>query len=856
MRKTLLLILLSLFCLNAWAQSDDWWIGKPIEDIRFNGLLSVSEYDLVGITDEYIGQKFSDTLSWELQSKIFALDYFESYSLEAVEGSSGTDTVVIEFTVTERPLVDDIIIKGNKNLRDSEILNTVLLKRDDMVTRNKVRLDAEAIKTLYIEKGYPEVEVSGSFEKTEEPGRAIVYFEVTEGAQTRIRNIYFSGNSFVSSNTLRKKLETKEQGLFSSGIFQESTIEADKRTILSYYWERGYVDAKIAEVSQEPTPGETDGKRNYIDITFYVNEGKQYTYGGMTFEGNTLFSDETLSGLIRLEPGAVLNKTALEADFARVANTYFDDGYIFNQIDRKEQRNEQDRTISYVVQIVERGRAHIENIIVKGNTKTRDYVIEREIPLEVGDVFSREKIVQGLQNLYNTQYFSAVNPETPQGSVDNLMDLVVNVEEGKTIDLNFGISFTGGITGFPMTGFLNLADKNFMGKGQEVSVGAEVSTASQTLTLAFKENWLFGHRWYGGVNLSIEHLLVDGVYQDLIGPNGVGVPDPYDGHYVDSDGNPVNPTDEEIANGTYQTDYEWAVDNGEDVDSSYLMDYDSYEVSLGVSTGYTWNTWFGRIGAGTGITHSQNYIWYDEDVYRPYSEDVRDNFDTWLPITKWWTSLSYDTRDLTYNPSKGVYVSQRLTFTGGILPSSRQYIRSATSGDAYFTLLDVILGKNFNLKTVLGLHTELAFILPQISGQLAATDSDLLYIDGMTVALGWPRILGGQSRWDSRINLTLPIFEQFLWFDNYLSATVMYLRDETDPKQGLRDFNDMQLEDFKFSMGSGLKLTIPGIPLGFYFAKRFKILDDGIEWQQGALFQDPDDDTSGLDFVIAFTMTL
>ena len=438
------------------------------------------------------------------------------------------------------------------------------------------------------------------------------------------------------------------------------------------------------------------------------------------------------------------------------------------------------------------------------------------------------------RDLYNTQYFSAVNPETPQGSVENLMDLVVNVEEGKTIDLNFGISFTGGITGFPMTGFLNLADKNFLGRGQEVSIGAEVSTDSQSLTLAFKENWLFGRRWYGGVNLSVNHLLVDGVYQDLLSPNGIGVPDPYDS----------------------MEDYEWAVENGEEVDSSYLMDYESYEVSLGVSTGYTWNTWFGRIGAGTGITHSQNYIWYDDEIYRPFSEDVRNNFDLWQPITKWWSSVSYDTRDLTYNPSKGVYVSQRLTFTGGFLPSSRDYIRSTTAGDVYFTLLDVILGKSFNLKTVLGIHTELSFILPQLGGSLAATDADLLYIDGMTVALGWSRILGGQSRWDSRMNLTLPIFEQFLWFDNYLSATVMYLRDENDPRQGLKEFQDMQLEDFKFSMGSGLKLTIPGIPLGFYFTKRFKILDDGIEWQPGALFKDPDDPNSGLDFVIAFTMTM
>ena len=285
------------------------------------------------------------------------------------------------------------------------------------------------------------------------------------------------------------------------------------------------------------------------------------------------------------------------------------------------------------------------------------------------------------------------------------------------------------------------------------------------------------------------------------------------------------------------------------------MEYDSYEVSLGGSTGYTWNTWLGRISVGTGLTTALNYIWYDDEIYRPYSSDVRDNFDTWTPITKWWTSASFDTRDLVYNPSKGYYVTQRFTFTGGFLPSTRHYIRSTTAGDIYFTLLDETLGKSFRLKTVLGFHTDFSFILPQLGGELAATDADLLYIDGMTVALGWPRVLGGQSRWDSRMNLTMPIFEQFLWFDNFLSATVLYLRDEIDPKQGLKEFEDMQLEDFKFSVGSGLKLTIPGIPLGFYFTKRFRIIDERIVREPGPLFKDKDDDRSGLDFVIAFTMT-
>ena len=149
----------------------------------------------------------------------------------------------------------------------------------------------------------------------------------------------------------------------------------------------------------------------------------------MIFDGNVIFTDEELFEQVRMEEGDILNKTKLEADFSRVADLYYDDGYIFNVISKEEQRNETDGRIAYRVKIIEQGRAHIENITVRGNDKTKDHVILRELPLEVGDIFSKKKIIEGMTNLYNLQYFGVVEPETPQGSADGLMDLIINVEE-------------------------------------------------------------------------------------------------------------------------------------------------------------------------------------------------------------------------------------------------------------------------------------------------------------------------------------------------------------------------------------------------------------------------------------------
>ena len=124
--------------------------------------------------------------------------------------------------------------------------------------------------------------------------------------------------------------------------------------------------------------------------------------------------------------------------------------------------------------IVERPRAHIENITVKGNTKTKDKVILREIPLEPGDVFSKAKFVEGIGNLYNLQYFTTVTPETPRGSTDGLMDLVLNVEEGKTADISFGLSFSG-TANFPISAQIKWTEKNFMGTGQTLGLDSTFS---------------------------------------------------------------------------------------------------------------------------------------------------------------------------------------------------------------------------------------------------------------------------------------------------------------------------------------------------------------------------------------------
>jgi outer membrane protein insertion porin family len=831
------LLLLSIFPL--FAQESPWYVGKPIADIRFQGLTHVDESELEPIVEPFIGQSFSDNLFRDLQSKLYALNYFQRLKAEALPQTEAREQVVIRFTAEERPIVDEIIIRGNSNIRDSEILDKILLKQDDILTQNKINADETAISELYQEKGYPNVQVESRRELNEEENTATLYFSIEEGRQTKVQTIRFEGNSFASDNTLKGKLKTKEISLFQSGIFKENQIEQDKKAIEEYYHSRGFIDAAVEEVTREVAKEED--KRNLLTLTYYITEGSRWSFGGVTFDGNTLFSDETLREKITLDKGDTLDLTQLQKDFAKISDLYYNDGYIFNSINRTEQRNEEQNTISYAVTIVERGRAHIENILIKGNEKTKDRVLYREIPLETGDVFSKEKVIEGMRNLYNTGLFSSVSPETPVGSAQGLMDLVINVEEAKTTNINFGLTFTGQAGELPIVGFLKWTDNNFRGLGEKLSIGAELSGKKQNLNFSYNTDWLFGERWSAGVEFKFEHSLITDVQQDRDFPR-----------YDDSDGsdsdNVPDPND--------------FPDEGSTVDPAFLMEYDQWEISLGLNTGYTFHTSLGRLGTHTGARTGLSYVDYDESLYRPDNSTTRENNKVWRFNNRWWTRLSWDTRDYIMAPSSGFYLTETFTYSGGILGGINNYLKSESKAEYFLTLFDVPVSESWSFKTVLALHSQLSLVFPQLyydNGKwttgVAADTTSLLYTDTFNTDRGFESYRqDGQAMFDNFIELRVPLSEQVIWADLFFRTTGHW--------DNRKDF-DLSFEydpgtesGYRFAFGGGVRFTIPNLPLGLYLSKGFTIQDGQVVWDRGELFRDPDDETSGLDLVLTINMDM
>ena len=299
--KTVLVCLALGIAITAGASAqEDWYLDKPIKEFTFTGLITVKESDLQAVLKPYIGEKFTSDLLIDIQARLYALDSFESLVASALPGDDARSTLIIQFAAKERPSVVAIEVSGNASVRTNEITDKILIKKGDLSNQGRLQADVEAVKSLYLDKGYTDVNVTATFVPGENESTVKAVFTIAEGTPTTIKEIDFSGNVYASASTLRGVMKTTAQFLFDSGVFQESRLEEDKAAIVAYYTDRGFVDAKVENVTRTV---QSEQGRNYLVLTLYINEGEQWTYGGMSFSGNSVFDSGRLSELVTQKTG-------------------------------------------------------------------------------------------------------------------------------------------------------------------------------------------------------------------------------------------------------------------------------------------------------------------------------------------------------------------------------------------------------------------------------------------------------------------------------------------------------------------------------------------------------------------------
>jgi outer membrane protein insertion porin family len=844
LRNLALILITALVGLASLSAQDsgDWYSGKTIKSVEFVGLKNVQKKDLDPVTKPYVGQAFTDELFIKLQDDLNQLDFFESLEPAAVPGDKAASSVIIRFTVVEKNVIEAIHYEGNKNVKD--LSSVVTLKIGDIVSKLKIASDEDAIRAHYKEKGYPGAKVRS--EQRRGNKGIILVFIAEEGSQITVKSINFVGNLKISSKTLKGAVTLKEKGFLQSGEFQDEKLDESKQKILTYYQDRGYIDAQVLDLTKDVQENPKAKDKFEASITFKVSEGKQYVYQGISLSGNQIFSTEKINGLIYQKVGAVMNMTKLKLDLDRIRNLYYENGYVFSQVASEVQKDEEKNTVKYAVTITERDRAHINEITLKGNAKTKDFVILREFPVVAGDIFSKAKVEQGLRNLYNLQYFSSIVPNIVPVS-EQLVDMELAVTEQPTASIGFSAVYepqTSDSTdnSFPLGGSVKWADTNLFGEGRNLSAELSLFSTKYMLTFAYTDNWLFGTRLTGGLNASVGYQTLQCATDQEAPIYTDKVPDPY-------------------------TSYQEYVDSGYSIPSEYLMKYDSWSASVGAVTGYTFNTPVGDVGLRLNENTKYEMIHYDSDVYRPYSSDIRENLDTWLLFNTVTFYTYYNDLDLWFNPSKGFLFTNSASMAGFLSFETQQYLKDEAKAEAYFTLFNLPVTDSWNFKMVLGAHSSASMIFQKPwENSLKVKSSNYVSCDGFLALRGWTEFADYDITrlWYNWLEVRMPVVEQFLWLDGFLDAGMAESADGllqpisggVDVLDGKSIISNISLENMAFSCGVMARLPIQQLPLKFGFAKRFIVRDGALQWISGDLFKVSGDATSGWNFVISLTQSL
>ena len=403
--------------------------------------------------------------------------------------------------VKEYPRLKDVIIKGNDALSKKDVEEQLNTYRSMVVSDYKLFNMREKLLKKYHDEGYLLAEVKID---TVSAGKQYVNLivNIDEGKEVQVKKIRFHGNKHFSDSKLKGQMkEIKEDRWWRSADFDPKKFEEDKKKIIAFYKNHGFRDAEIVKDSISYSPDKSD---LYIDI--WIDEGHKYYFGDITFEGNTIFSDEALKAALDIDKGDVYNQKKYDEGVRdRLQKMYYNQGYLFANIQPREIPVGPD-TLNIHFKIIEGNVVRIKQIIVEGNTKTNEKVIRREFKIHPGDVFNSSKLERSIRDITILNYFAYANPDVKLiPNDDRFVNLLVKVKEKSTdmANMSAGYSQRDGLIGSIGLTFNNfsLSHPFSGGDGQRLVFDWQFGSIYRSISLSFTEPWMFNTPTLGGFSL-------------------------------------------------------------------------------------------------------------------------------------------------------------------------------------------------------------------------------------------------------------------------------------------------------------------------------------------------------------------
>ncbi|MDH5415541.1 MAG: outer membrane protein assembly factor BamA, partial [Flavobacteriaceae bacterium] len=486
------------FSLNTFAQIS---LGKSkeyfkIHAIKVEGSKKVEAEAIL----ERISSKPGDKLdNYKLRGdlkKIYEMKYFESVEAHQ-ENIKGKNYLIIK--VIEKPIISKISFDGNYEINDDDLKEQVKTKEFNILDVNTIKGDIILLQKHYEEKGFYLANITYDLIKNEFEGLDLI-FKIKEYDKVRVKQIMFLGNHELPDSDLKAFMSTQEESFFSglsgAGSFKEFHFKTDIEKLKYLYKTRGYLQVNIGS----PVITVSEDKK-WVFITIDIKEGPKFDVNNIFFNGELLFTESEMRKKLQLKSGEVYSEETLRKDIQVLTEMYQDKGYAFANVLRRLQivpgENKVDINYSF-----EKGKiAYFGKVSVRGNTKTRDKVVRRELRIYEGMKYSGSLLRKSKENVNRLGFFEPgsviFNTVSPRGK-DDILDVEISLKERQTGQISLGAGYSSATGGFFQG---SIAQNNFRGLGQNLNLNIQSSESQKTYNIGFTEPYFMDTKWTAGADV-------------------------------------------------------------------------------------------------------------------------------------------------------------------------------------------------------------------------------------------------------------------------------------------------------------------------------------------------------------------
>lgn len=731
--------------------------GKKIRKINVKGLVNTGESEVLDALTFKTGSVVTGPEISQSIRNIYRTGRFDDVRIDMEEKAKGVEVTVI---LEERPLIKQIEFKGNDEIGETDLSEAVkdILAADMVLNESRINEAVAVILDKYAEDGFEDTTVN-TFKIIDQKKKTCrLIIRIKEGDEVRVQVIKIKGTRNFKEDKIIGVMDTHIDDWLHSGIFKKTEYEKDKQNIIQFYKKNGYINARITDdklVYRIEGKKRKKGKKLYITIT--LTEGEQYNFGAYTITGNSLFTEKEIREVLEMKQGEIFNQETFEQDVQRLQQKYSERGYIFAGIRPYAVTDDEKRVVGYDIRIAEGEIAHIESIILRGNTKTKDYVVLRELIIKEGEIFNTAKIRRSQERIYNLGFFKNVVLDVKPGSAEGLMNLIIEVEEQMTGLITLGLVY-GTVDGFG--GYEEVSENNLLGRAIRIHERVEYQQKKQNYEVGLAYPYIFDSPYTLSFNVFYKNrseIQVSSIYTN--------------------------------ADSVKYNKQEWGLSFGA---SRRISEY----MALSAFYGIELYKYYGF----TGI---------------PYDAGLQEKMDRNRDFVKSSVTLKfdYDSRDNIFNPTRGFHFNQGWDIVGGPLGGDDKYLKFITDVSKYYPLFwkfVMVLHLNYGLITP-------SFDNKPIS----INADDLLFVGGVESVRGyqyynndwndqWGR--GGLSRIFANLEYRFPIAEQIIWGVLFVDGGNVWA------KGYQANFN---YKEYFFSTGWGFRIQIPMLPIRLYLSKKF-----------------------------------